>query len=196
MVVPAPMNRIPQFVSQANEQRQQRPAIKINPEGSGADKDTAQIFQGMIRHVEVRSDAEVAYDTSFEQMVIGSLGHFRILTEYEGEGFDQELKICKIPDPFTVFTDPAAVEEGRIDAKFRFIIVDLTPDQFKEQYPRSEIAGLGDWVAQGIRAPLWYPKGNIRIAEYFYLEEQKEKIYRLARMGRSSRLWLKAKSLG
>lgn len=174
------MNRIPQFTSQViNEQRQQRPAIKVNPVGDGADKETAEIEQGIIRHIEVRSDAEIPRDTAFEQMVIGGRGHYRILTEYEGDGFEQEIRIAKIDDPFTVFTDPSAIAEGLIDAQYRFIIEDLTPDQYKDKYPNSEGAGLGDWVAMGIRAPLWFPKGSVRIAEYYYVEEEKTKIYQL-----------------
>ncbi len=175
------MNRIPQFTSQiTNQQRQQRPAIKVNPVGDGADKETAEIEQGIVRHIEVRSDAEIPRDTAFEQMVIGGRGHYRILTEYEGDGFEQEIRIAKIDDPFTVFTDPAAVAEGLIDAKFRFIIQDLTPDQYREQFGDEEYVGLGDWVAQGTRAPLWFPKGFIRIAEYYYVEEEKVKLYQLA----------------
>lgn len=175
------MNRIPQFTSQViNEQRQQRPAIKVNPVGDGADKETAEIEQGIVRHIEVRSDAEIPRDTAFEQMVIGGRGHYRILTEYEGDGFEQEIRIAKIDDPFTVFTDPAAVAEGLIDAKFRFIIQDLTPAQYKEEFGQVEMEGLGDWVAQGTQAPLWFPHGFIRIAEYYYIEEEKRTIYQLA----------------
>lgn len=176
------MNRIPQFTSQViNEQRQQRPAIKVNPVGDGADKETAEIEQGIVRHIEVRSDAEIPRDTAFEQMVIGGRGHYRILTEYEGDGFEQEIRIAKIDDPFTVFTDPAAVAEGLIDAKFRFIIQDLTEQQYKDEFGSEEYEGLGDWVAQGTQAPLWFPQSKfIRIAEYYYIEEEKRTIYQLA----------------
>lgn len=174
------MNRIPQFLSQiTNEQRQQRPSPRVNPVGNGADKETAEILEGIIRHIEVRSDAEVPRDTAFEQMVTGGIGHYRIMTEYDGDGFEQEICICKIPDPFKVFTDPAAVEEGRCDAKFRFIIEDLTPEQYREKYPKSEMSSLDDWNAAGIRSPLWFPKGNVRVAEYYYIEEEKTTIYQL-----------------
>ncbi len=64
------INRLPPIIRQVtNEQRQQRPSIQINPVGSGADQDTAEIIQGIIRHIEVNSDAEIAYDTAFESAV-------------------------------------------------------------------------------------------------------------------------------
>jgi len=52
------INRLPQFIRLVtNEQRQQRPAIQINPVGDGATRETARILQGMVRHIEVNSDA-------------------------------------------------------------------------------------------------------------------------------------------
>ena len=43
------INRIPQFVRQiTNDQRQNRPSIKVNPVDSDATVDTARILQGMI----------------------------------------------------------------------------------------------------------------------------------------------------
>src|SRR6266700_1753326 len=46
------MNHLPQFKRQiCNEQRQNKPAITINPIGDGASVDTAEILQGTVRHV-------------------------------------------------------------------------------------------------------------------------------------------------
>src|SRR6202023_3496482 len=50
------MDQIQQSIRQVcNEYRQQRPATQVNPVGNDADVDTAEIFQGAIRHIEVRS---------------------------------------------------------------------------------------------------------------------------------------------
>ena len=43
------VNKLPQFVRQiTNDQRQNRPSVKVNPCDSEADVDTAIIYQGMI----------------------------------------------------------------------------------------------------------------------------------------------------
>src|ERR1700678_172653 len=77
------INKLPQYILQVtNEQRQQRPAIQINPVGDGADVDTAEILQGTCRHIEVNSNADVAYDTGFDSMVRGGFGFWRIVTDY------------------------------------------------------------------------------------------------------------------
>ena len=47
------INQIPQFVRQiTNDQRQNRPSIQINPVDSEADVDTAEVLEGMVRHIQ------------------------------------------------------------------------------------------------------------------------------------------------
>lgn len=174
------MNRFPTIIAQiTNDERQQRPSVNVNPVGDGADKETADVFQGIVRHIEVRSDAEIARDTAFEQMVTGGFGHYRILTEYADDTFDQEIRISTIQNPFVVYTDPSACEPGWVDAKWRFIIADYTPEQYKEKYPKSPLSTLSSWESLGDRTPGWYPNGGIRVAEYFYMEEDEVTLYEL-----------------
>lgn len=163
-----------------NDQRQSRPSIQVNPVGNGADVDTAQIFQGLVRHIEVASDAEVAYDTAFQCAVIGGLGYFRVITEYAEEELaanasaaemnDQEIRIKPILDPFTVYFDPTCQERDYSDAKFAFVIEDLTREQYKEKYPTSEVAGLPDFRSIGDGERGWFQNSLIRTAEYWWVE--------------------------
>src|ERR1700722_4970643 len=54
------MDQIQQSVRlTCNEYRQQRPAITVDPVGSDSDVETAEILQGMVRHIEVKSDGEI-----------------------------------------------------------------------------------------------------------------------------------------
>ena len=54
------INKLPQHVHQVtNEQRQNRPQPKVIPADDGADVEVAEIFNGMIRHIEYISDADV-----------------------------------------------------------------------------------------------------------------------------------------
>ena len=105
------MNRIPAFLRQVtNEERQQRPAIQVNPVGDGADIETAEIFEGLIRNVEVNSKAAIAYDHGCEMMVTIGFGYWRTITEYHEGSFDQVIKIKRIKNPFTVYFQPGCVE--------------------------------------------------------------------------------------
>lgn len=167
------INRMKQFIHQVtNEQRQQRPSIQVNPVGDGADIDTAEIEQGIIRHIEVNSDAEVAYDIAFDHAVRIGFGWFRVLTDYiSEENDDQEIIIAPIRNPFTVYDDPACTHPDRSDARFRFVIEDLPVDSYKEKYPKSALASLNSFESEGDAPAEWLSKDGVRTAEYWYIEE-------------------------
>lgn len=175
------MNRLPQFVRQiTNEQRQQRPSIQINPVGDGADQDTAEILQGVVRHIEVNGNAEVAYDTAFEHCAGPGLGWLRVLTDYmDDSSLYQEIFIKAVRNPFTVYDDPAATEPDRSDANWRFVIEDIPRDEYREKYPNSEAASMSDFTSTGDNAAEWATRDTIRVAEYFYVEEEPYTLYKL-----------------
>ena len=59
------INKMPAFTKQVvNDARQNRPSIKVRPADSVADPRTAEIMGGLIRNIEVTSNADVAYDTA------------------------------------------------------------------------------------------------------------------------------------
>lgn len=167
------INRMKQFIHQVtNEQRQQRPSIQVNPVGDGADVDTAEIEQGIIRHIEVNSDAEVAYDIAFDHAVRIGFGWFRVLTDYiSEENDDQEILIRPIRNPFTVYDDPSAQMPDRSDAGWRHVIEDIVPEVYKLKFPDSAMASLNDYQSVGDCPPDWVSNDHIRISEYWYIEE-------------------------
>lgn len=168
------VNRLPQFVAQVvNDARQNRAAIKVNPVDDVSDPETAELMQGLIRHIETTSDADTAYDQAMESAVIGGFGHWRILTEYaDQESFDQEIRIEPIPNPFMVYWDPAAKFVDRSDARFCLIVADMAKSEFEAAYPDSESASLANLSSIGDRAPGWAAGEMIRVAEYFRVSEE------------------------
>jgi len=172
------INRIPQFLRQVtNEQRLSRPSVQVNAVDSGADVETAEIYQGLTRHIEVSSDAEAAYDTAFECATTGGFGWLRINTEYcNDESFDQDIRVERILNPFSVYVDPAAVQPDRRDMGWAFVVEDFDPDEYRAMYPDSEAAGLSDFSSIGDAAPDWRPGGNIRVAEYFRIETKRREL--------------------
>ncbi len=172
------INRLPQFIKQiTNPQRQARPSIQINPVGDGADKDTAEIIQGMIRHIEYNSHAEVAYDEAFEDAVTMGRGWFRILTDYVDDGtFEQEVVVRRVSNAFTIYPDPAAMELDYSDARFMFVVEDIPMDEYREIYGNDSATSLELFQSVGDKSPDWYPEGKVRIAEYWYVEHKDREI--------------------
>ena len=75
-----------------NDARQNKPSIKIHPVDNGADPETAEIFNGLIRNIEVSSDAEVAYDTATESAVSGGVGYLTVDLDYAfDDTFDLDI---------------------------------------------------------------------------------------------------------
>ena len=173
-------NRTDIYIKQiTNQQRQLVGGIQVKPVDSGADPDTAETLEGVIRHIEVISDADVAYSTAGDHQVRMGVGFLRVVPEYIDEtGADQELKIKRVRNRFTCYVDPAASEPDGSDARFWFIVEDVEsePDgsgEYQQRYPDTEAASLSDFSSVGDQAPLWFPKGKVRIAEYFYEKRTK-----------------------
>lgn len=160
------------------DQRQSRPQIKVRPVDSGADPELAKILNGLIKNIEYVSGADAAYDTAFDQAIEGGWGFFRIDTDYSGEDtFDQDLLIKRITNPFSVYIDPSYTEADACDIQWAFITETMEKDEFEAQYPDEEGS---DWDSgMGEEYSDWWTKESIRVAEYFYKEPVKKKLYML-----------------
>lgn len=163
------INRLPQFVRQiTNEQRQNRPSMKVSPVDDKADIETAKIMQGMLKHIENDSNADVAYDNAFAGAVVKGFGFFRITTEYVSPlSFEQEIKIKQIPNHFNVYLDPSAKEPDGSDANWGFVFEELSKEEFKAQYPKASISEMSDWKSIGDQSG-WVTESMCRVAEYYY----------------------------
>src|SRR3990167_2624397 len=89
------VDKLNQHVMQVvNDQRQNRVQIKVRPVDDKGDPEVAKIYDGILRHIQDRSRADVAYDTAFECAVDGGFGFWRILTEYcDPLSFEQDIRI-------------------------------------------------------------------------------------------------------
>lgn len=172
------INKTPQFVKQiTNDQRQNRPAIKVYPVDDYADIETAKTIQGLIRHIEYNSNSEAAYDTAFESAVKCGLGYYRIITKYsDTSSFNQEILIKPIKNHFSVFFDPFIQEPDGSDANFAFVTEDISKEEYKRLYPKSKAATQDGFIGQGNNVPGWFSGESVRVAEYFYKEFKDEQI--------------------
>jgi hypothetical protein len=173
------INKIAMFINQiCNQQRMNRTSIIVSPVDSESDPDTAEVLQGLIRHIEYRSDAASVYDLATEFAVRCGFGYGRILTEYASEmSFDQEIRIAKIVNPFSVFMDPGSMEIDRSDASFCQIGQWYTQEDYKRLFPKSELTKTRDWEALGDTAPHWLEKERVRVIEEFHKEYKQVKIF-------------------
>jgi hypothetical protein len=173
------INKLPQHVRQVtNDQRQNRPSGKVIPVDDKADVEVAEIYDGIVRHIEYMSDADVAYDTACENQVTYGEGYIRLLTEYTGDDtFDQDIRIGRIRNSFSVYMDPTIQDPCGSDAKWCFITEDLTKSEYERLFPDAmpissiQQQGVGDENLSN-----WLNEDVVRIAEYFYIEYEPAKL--------------------
>ncbi len=170
------INKLPQHVKQiTNEQRMNRPGIRVIPADDKGDVEVAEVYNGVIRHIEYISDADVAYDTACENQVSYGEGYIRLLTEYCDENtFDQDIKIGRVRNSFSVYMDPLIQDPTGADARWCFITEDLTKAEYERLYPNA--APINTLMSLGVgdqSISQWISENTVRIAEYFYVEYEK-----------------------
>lgn len=171
------INKLPQHVRQVtNDQRQNRPSGKVIPVDDKADVRVAEVYNGIIRHIEYISNADIAYDTACEHQVAMGEGYIRLLTEYCDENtFEQDIRIARVRNPFSVYMDPLIQDPCGADAKWCIICEDIAKDEYERLYPKaSPVTTLLSMGVGNQTVAQWIQEETVRIAEYFYIVETTE----------------------
>lgn len=159
-------NRVLSFKHQVlNETKQANLTIKVSPVDDKADVKTAEIRQGIIRNIEIQSNASVAYDTAADTAITFGRGYIRIITEYaDFDSFNKEIRIKRVLNPESVYIDPHSTEMDGSDAEFAFVFDDLSTEEFERLYPDAEPVSYEN----GAETAGWCTNDTVRVAEYFY----------------------------
>lgn len=168
------MNRGPGFVRQlTGEVMQNPPSVKVLPAKDGATVEAAEIFNGLIRHIEQQSVARAAYTKATENAAQAGIGGWRVVTQYSSDdSFDQDIRIKRINDPFQILIDPLAQEPDKSDMRYGFVFEDIAKEEYQKRYPDVPVESLPTNVAdQGMT---WRTMDTVKIAEYWYREPVKK----------------------
>lgn len=164
------INKTDTFVRQiVNGIRSARPQIRVHPIANGANKQKAEVLEGLIRHIQVSCNADSAYDTASDTQVRLGEGYWRVLNRYENaESFDQELVIEMIRNPFSVRLDHAAQQPDGSDAKWCVIDTMITKIAYEQQFKKP----VRSWpeIGKGEQAG-WITKDMVRIAEFYRIKQ-------------------------
>jgi hypothetical protein len=175
------INRLPAFIRQVvNDARQNKPSIVVHPVDSQADPETAEVFNGLIRHIEQSSDAEVAYDTALDFAVTCGFGYFRINTRYASDdGFDQDLAIERVANPFSIYGDPDGTAADSSDWNSAFVVDTLPKAAFEARWKGAQAV---DWAADsyGSLTGPWLEGDRVMVAEHWRRETVQRSIVALS----------------
>jgi len=175
------INEVDAFCRQVeNQQRQQRPRIKVHAVDNISDPKVAKVISGMMRHFEVNSNADYAYDTAFSFATTMGWGYFRMQTDYIREdSFDQDIYFMPIDNPFSVYFDPSSSLPDGSDAEQCLVTDLMKKSAFKKQYPGAQAEGFSP-LSSGEKTTDWITEEEIRLAEYFYIDRVRAKLVKLS----------------
>ena len=149
-----------------NNARMNIPAIVTHPVSGGSDKNTAKIFDGIIKYIEYSSNSKEVYSNALKQVCVGGIGAFRIVSELDRDD-EVQIKLKRVKDPTTIYPDPNAELAGFEDMQYCFAIHWMTKDDFEANYPDA----VNDPVADNSKS--WFTKDKVQVAEYWYIHEGK-----------------------
>ena len=170
------ISKMNSFIRQVvNDARQNKPAIKVHPADSGADPETAEVINGLIRNIEYTSNADTAYDTGMECAVSGGFGYWRIGLDYAYEdSFDMDLSIERIANPLSVYGDPYSTAADSSDWMDAFVVDVMSKDQFKAKH--GETKTVRDWDDTSWGEEGWRVGNDVTVAEWWHREQAEIKV--------------------
>jgi len=178
-----------------NDARQSRVAIKIRAVGDGASFDSAEVYNGVVRHIEYNSNAATAYQTGLKAAVMGGAGYWRIVTDYANDdSFDQEIFIRRIKDPRTVYLDPDINEFDGSDSKFGFIATSMPRQEWDLLHPNQTPPPAMTALAPG---QTFVREDRVISCEYFRRITEKDELiaYQLEESGEETTKIVRASEL-
>lgn len=164
------INTLPQYIGQViGDRRANATSIKVLPRENG-DVKVANVRSELIRSIELQSRADRVYQSTFEQLVTGGLGNFRIDLDYAyDDAFERDLFIRAIPNPMSVLWDPFATDPTGRDAGWCFVSDKISRDEYKRRFKDKAETQLD---APGLSEGGWVEAETIRIAEFWQIIEK------------------------
>lgn len=169
------VNKLPAFIRQVvNDARQNRPQTKVRPVDGGADKHTAEVFNGLIRNIETTSQADVCYDTAAQFSVSGGFGYWTFDIDFaHDDTFDKDIKFRRIDDPLTIYGDPLSTAADSADWMEAFEVATISAEKFQKLYPNKD---LTSWDSETPSTDA----EKVKIAYYWKREEVDKELLRMS----------------
>lgn len=161
-----------------NHIRANRPTWKVRAVEDG-DKDTADVYDGLMRNIWNTSDADSVVDYQAEYSVGAGYGVFRIATEYSDDtAFNQDIFIRGFKNPMCVYADPASSDMMKRDAEDWIVTEKISKAAFDERWPTAKRVSFED--DEFDHDDDWEDDETVRICEYWYKKPVTKTIYLLA----------------
>ncbi|MCC7462104.1 MAG: hypothetical protein IT480_06525 [Gammaproteobacteria bacterium] len=139
-----------------NDMRANRAYGKVRAFEDG-DKDTADVFEGLIRNICNASNFDALQDYAAGYQVGGGMGAWRVETDYADDStFEQDIRISRVMNPFALYlTEDEAIFVDRISRA-----------EYERRWPKAERV---DFEASEFDDDSdWDDEQSVRVCEYWY----------------------------
>lgn len=162
-----------------NAMRAERPGVKVTPTEE-ADKQGAELREGLIRNIWSASNANHVIDYAAEYQVAGGMAAWRVNTKYATDDtFDQDIVVESIQNPFTVYCDPACKDLLKRDAMDWLITTRIPKEEFEDKYPKADQVDFESVDEFDTDDHDWKDEDAVRIAEYWYKVPHEKELFKL-----------------
>lgn len=162
-----------------NEYRNNRIDVDFIPKSGEDDDELAEKCDMLLRADEQDSTADEAYDNAFEEAALGGIGAWRLRTQYEDDG-DEENEYQRIRfEPIydadsSVYFDLNSKRQDKSDATRCFVIYSMTRQSYIDEWNDDPTS----WPKEVHQYEFdWDTPDIVFIAEYYRIEEKRDTVF-------------------
>ena len=151
---------------------------RVLPAGGEASEDIADTYNGLLRAIKARSNAEGIFRRVDRNVVIGGFDAARVITKYcDGDSFDQDLAYEAIPNAIDRVWFGYHTEPDASDANHCWILTGIDEDDYKKRFPDKPASSID---ADRQSQTFFHKPGLVVIGELVYLVEETRKLIKLS----------------
>lgn len=111
--------------------------IRVKPAGGDATKETAKLYDGLIRNIEAMSNASRVYASAGKKGIKYGFAAWRVVQDWaDVDAFDQDLFIREIQNAVDrLWFDASATQQDMSDAEHCYILDPVSIDEYERRWP-------------------------------------------------------------
>lgn len=154
--------------------------IRVSPSNGVATKETAKLYDGMIRNIRNISDAEHIFEKVAVSNYICGFDCFEIVQEFVPGSFDQDLLFKEIANAMdSVWFDPLSIKQDRSDANWAIKLVTIPLADYKSRWPDGGQISIGD-NAEERRRINKNTHDTVTIGQLYYKKEKEVELVQMS----------------
>lgn len=170
-------DEIGQYLNQAiNNLRQNKRGVEVTPKSEDANQEDAEHRASIIRGIEYQSNAQAAYVCAAENAMQRNCGYAILRVEEDGDGFDQVIRVQRVPNPNAVLFNPDYKRADASDVAEAFYTDVISETKFKARFgKRAKPANFDSSLM--LEAKDWIKGKNVQIAEFWKIFQTPTKLF-------------------